>query len=218
MLGYTKGVIFDLDGVISDTQKIKTQVSIDLLYDKYGVEITPEDYEEMYAGMKTRHIFVSIFKQYEIDDNVDNFIDNRILELDAQIESNIPLVPGSLDLIDNFKKSGYKIGLASGGSREWVDKVLKRLGIKSKFEAIAYSDEVEKAKPSAEIYLLAAERLRLDPEKCLVIEDSKNGMLSAKAAGMKCIGLIENNDDKDYPADIIVHDLRDISVDQLNLV
>jgi HAD superfamily hydrolase (TIGR01509 family) len=218
MIGYTKGVIFDLDGVISDTQKIKTQVSVDMLYDKYGVEITPEEYEETYAGMKTRHIFNNIFKQYDIDDNIETFIDNRILELDAQIELNIPLVPGSIDLIDAFKRAGYKLGLASGGSREWVDKVTKRLNIKSKFDTIAYSDEVEKSKPNPEIYLLAAERLRIDPAKCIVIEDSKNGITAAKSAGMKCIALVENTDDKSYNADLVVSDLRQIDVEKLDLI
>jgi HAD superfamily hydrolase (TIGR01509 family) len=219
IFNYTKGVIFDLDGVVSDTQKIKTQVSVDLLYDKYGIEITPEDFEETYMGMKTRQIFSSIFKKYEIEDAVDDFIELRISELDAQIENHIPLVPGSIELIDSFKQAGYKLALATGGVREWSDKVAKRLNIKNKFDVFVYADEVEKIKPNPEIYILAAEKLRLDAKKCIVIEDSKAGVIAAKEAGMKCIALVENIEDhQSYPADVLVKDLRQIDVSMIHLV
>ncbi len=210
MLENIKAVIFDLDGVITDTQKIKTQISIDLLFEKYGVELTPEDYEERYAGRKTRAIFKDIFTRYNIEDDVDAFIDFRVQEIDAEVDLGIPLIPGSLEIIDFLKGQNIKVGLASGGSREWVDKITKKTDIRKKLDTIAYSDEVEEAKPNPEIYLLAAHRLRISPENCLVIEDAKNGMKAAKNAHMQCIGLVENINDTGYLADLLVHDLKDI--------
>jgi HAD superfamily hydrolase (TIGR01509 family) len=207
-----QAVIFDLDGVISDTQKIKTQTSVDLLFEKYGVEMTHEDYEEKYAGMKTKQIFKDIFDIYNINDDLNKFIEQRIDLLNQSIEKEVPLVPGSLDLVDYFKSQNLRLALASGGMRYWVDLILKKLNIKNKFEVIAYSDEVEFAKPDPEIYELAAEKLNIKPEYCLVIEDAKNGMIAAKAAGMKCVGLVENTQDKSYPADILISNLKDFKL------
>lgn len=204
-----QAVIFDLDGVISDTQKIKTQTSVDLIFDKYGVEMTHEDYEERYSGMKTKQIFKDIFNRFDIEDDLNSFIEQRIVILNQSIEKEVPLVPGSIELIDYFKSKNLSLGLASGGMRYWVDLVLKKLNIRSKFDAVAYSDEVEVAKPDPEIYELAAEKLRIEPQYCLVIEDAKNGMVAAKSAGMKCIGLVENTQDKSYPADILISSLKD---------
>lgn len=204
-----QAVIFDLDGVISDTQKIKTQTSVDLVFDKYGVEMTHEDYEERYSGMKTKQIFKDIFNRFNIEDDLDSFIEQRIVILNQSIEKEVPLIPGSIELIDYFKSKNLRLGLASGGMRYWVDLVLKKLNISSKFDAVAYSDEVEVAKPNPEIYELVAEKLRIKPQYCLVIEDAKNGMTAAKAAGMKCIGLVENTQDKSYPADILIPSLKD---------
>ncbi|MEM1312485.1 MAG: HAD family phosphatase [Patescibacteria group bacterium] len=219
VINYTKGAIFDLEGVVSDTRKIKTQVSVDMLYERYGIDITPEDFEERYAGMKTRQLFNNIFKEYEVDDEIDNFVELRNSELDSQIDNYLPIVPGSTDLIDGFRQDGYKLALVAVGMREWSDKVAKKMNVRSKFDVIIYSDEVEKVKPDSEIYLLAAEKLRLEPEKCIAIDSTKEGLISATEAGMKSIILTENPSDDDLKsADILTDDLRKIKIDSLKLV
>ena len=90
--------------------------------------------------------------------------------------------------------------------------MLTKLDLKEKFTAIASSYELEKGKPAPDIFLLAARRLNVAPEYCLVVEDGLNGMIAAKAAGMACVGLVRDNTGLDYPADLLVKDLGDKSI------
>lgn len=92
---------------------------------------------------------------------------------------------------------------------EFVRLVLYKLGLADKFNQIVSADEVEHGKPAPDIFLLAAKRLNKSAEECIVIEDGISGMEAAKAAGMKCIGLVEDLDKK-YPTNILVTELGEV--------
>jgi len=89
------------------------------------------------------------------------------------------------------------------------------LKIRSKFDAIASTEEVGKGKPAPDVFLLAAKRIGVSPEDCVVIEDGLAGMIGAKRAGMKCIALVPEGSNADYPVDIIVHSLKDLTIEKI---
>ena len=203
-----KVILMNLDGVVTDTQKIKTQVSVDLLYHRYGVDITPEEFEEKYSGLKTRYVFKNIFDEYEINDDLDDFLDDRVAEMEGYIEKDVPMINGSLEFLDSVKELGFKVVLASSASRGWVDKITKKLDIRTRFDAINYSDEVESNRPSPEIYFLSIDRLKVLPEDCILIENAKDSVSSEKRDNIKSVAVVENLYDS-CDCDLSVMDLTD---------
>ncbi|MBW1839897.1 MAG: HAD-IA family hydrolase, partial [Deltaproteobacteria bacterium] len=103
---------------------------------------------------------------------------------------------GSIDFLKEVKKMGFKMGLATSSLESTAIPSLERIGIKSLFDAFVFGDHVEKGKPSPDIYLLAAKRLGIEPESCLVFEDALNGIKSAKSAGMRVIALNTNDNEE----------------------
>jgi beta-phosphoglucomutase len=99
----------------------------------------------------------------------------------------IGLIPGVRSLLIRIKRSGVKTGLATSASRKRMYAVLDMFDLANLFDECVCDNEVLKSKPDPEIFLLAAQKLEVHPKMCVVIEDSKNGLLSAKAAGMKCV-------------------------------
>lgn len=112
-----------------------------------------------------------------------------------------------------MKEEGYKIGLASSGNMSDIENNLSKHGLKKYFDVIASGEEVEFGKPSPDVFLLAAERLNISPKDCLVLEDSKNGIIAAQKAGMKSIMVPDiMSPDKDIMSitEIIVKNLYDV--------
>lgn len=132
----------------------------------------------------------------------------------ALLEGNIQPMPGAVELIQELKQQGIKIGVASGSYLQFIGLVLGKLNLGTVFDAIASGEEVKNIKPAPDVFLLAAQRLGVQPEHCVVIEDAVSGMTGAKRAGMKCVGLVENSS-KIYPADVLVSQLDEVSVAQL---
>jgi HAD superfamily hydrolase (TIGR01509 family) len=97
--------------------------------------------------------------------------------------------PGVVALIQRGRELGLRLGVASSSRRLWIDATLRSLGLSGAFDTLVSGDDVEHGKPDPQIYLLAAQRLAVDPVRCLAIEDSPNGVQSARAAGMTVLGV-----------------------------
>ena len=121
----------------------------------------------------------------ETPEEINRLVIDRMLELYA---AGPPWIPGALDAVARLATS-FPLGLASSSNRELIDAVLAAGGIAGLFEATVSSEEVAAGKPSPDVYLEAASRLGADPAACVAIEDSHNGIRSAKAAGMACIAI-----------------------------
>lgn len=210
-----KAVIFDMDGVISDTQNILAAVEKDILKE-YGIDMSTKEITKRFAGMSSREMFSMILSENNKDLSlIDKLIKERKIKTENAVKGNVKEVSGTREFIDNLLKNGFQLAVASGSGISFIDLVLSELGLKDRFSAIASSQEVESGKPDPAVFLLAAEKLSLKPEECVVIEDGINGMTAAKRAGMKCIGLVRNKDEQEYPADLIVTDLRDTEINFL---
>jgi beta-phosphoglucomutase-like phosphatase (HAD superfamily) len=128
-----------------------------------------------------------------------------------------PLLPGVADVVVEARRLGLRTAVASSSSVGWVEGWLVRHGIRPLFDAVCGRDDVERVKPAPDLFLLAASRIGAPPESCVVLEDSPNGMLAARAAGMKCIA-VPNNLTRELALpepDLVVASLADHSLAEL---
>lgn len=207
-----KAVIFDMDGVIADTQRIHASVASDLLRD-LGIAVDADFISYKYPGLSYPVMFKEIFDQAGVQKNIEEIVSKtRSAALKALRDTEIVPIPGALELIRDCIENGFSMAIASTSRLAMIDVVLTKFGLIGKFHAIASGEEVKRGKPDPEIFLLAAQRISIKPQNCIVIEDSQYGMFGAKAAGMKCIGLIpDGNFDRGYPADLFVKNLHEVS-------
>ena len=179
-------VIFDLDGVLVDSEHVWDDVREQLAHERGG-RWHPGAQRDM-MGMSSpewsRYMHERIGLA-EPPDEINRIVVERMLERYA---GRPPWIPGALDAVRSVA-AAYTLGLASSSNRELIDTVLDAGGITGLFAATVSSEEVARGKPAPDVYLEAARRLGLDPGACVAIEDSHNGIRSAKAAGMGCIAI-----------------------------
>lgn len=211
-----KAVIFDMDGVISDTQIVHSNTESELLK-SYGIEINSDEITRRYSGIEGKKMFPEVFKDAKKEMPPLNELLKRKWEMVGKmIGGNAKEVPGTREFIEILKKYKIPIAVASASRLSFIKTILSELNLTDKFNVISSSEEVKWGKPEPDLFLLAAKRLSVPPENCLVIEDGINGMIAAKRAGMQCIGLVRSQNYKaeDYPADMLVSDLRDIPINE----
>jgi len=207
-----KAVIFDMDGVIADSQKIHSSVEHQIL-SREGVDLSPEEITRRFAGRKTAEFFVELLGDKRMDvGTLINEKNNRVLK---EIKTHVDPIEGAVDLIKTLHDNGIPLAVASSSIKEVVYATLGALNLVDFFERIVCGDEVDKCKPDPEIYLKTAEQLDINPSEAVVIEDAIAGMLAAKNAGMKCIGLVVDPKSEKYPANLLVSSLSDLTIEQI---
>jgi HAD superfamily hydrolase (TIGR01509 family) len=206
-----EAVIFDMDGVLSDTQMIHAQLESDLLR-RFGIEMSPEDLTREFAGVPDPEMFQAIFQRHGKDPaGLEKLLEGKWDELKEKVRGGgVPPVPGSRELVRMLRGRGVRLAVASSSYRSFVELVLQELDLAAQFQAVVTVEDVERGKPHPDIFLLAAERLGVPPPACVVIEDGINGMMAAKRAGMKCIALVPLDSREEHPADLVVSTLKDI--------
>jgi HAD superfamily hydrolase (TIGR01509 family) len=207
-------VIFDLDGVIINSEPVHQRLESEM-FAELNLEITEKDRKYL-VGMSSVDMWKYIRKAYNIDiDPQELLLRGRKKYWDVlENTDDVKLIPGVLDLIKALKKLGLKLLVASSATSITVNKVLDIFNLKIRFNGMVGGDEVVNSKPDPEVFLKAAALIDANPRECLVIEDSTNGILAAKKAGMKCIGL-QNHDTVHQDlsdADWVVDDLRDVDL------
>ncbi|MBE0478560.1 HAD family phosphatase [Candidatus Aerophobetes bacterium] len=213
-----KAVIFDMDGVISDTQILHASADVAVLK-LYSITFTEDKINENFAGITDKEMFENIFSLYGVPGNIKRAIKEKWKIMMARANTEITPVPGALKLINKLKRENLTLAVASSSPIIFINAVLSKLNIKGEFKVIVSGEEVLKGKPHPEIFLVAAKRLKAKPDECVVIEDSPSGMKATKSAGMKCIGLVGEkkpiNPKNNYPADLIINDLRKLTLEQI---
>lgn len=205
-----------MDGVISDTQHALSVVDENILKD-LGIIISAVEMTKRFAGMRAVDMYKTIFSENSKDLSIiDNLMEERKIKIENAIRGNVKEIVGTKQFIEWLLKNNFILAIASGSQISFIDLVLSELELKDKFHAIASAEEVGRGKPDPAVFLLAAQRLSIDPKECVVVEDGINGMIAAKRAGMKCIGLVRKEcDNQGYPVDLIVKDLRDVEMNFL---
>ena len=207
-----QAIIFDMDGVISDTQKLHSKVEARLL-SRFGINLSPDEITKKYAGVKTKEFFATLLKNVDCD--LDQLMEEKWSKMKKLAAETVEAIPGAINLIQQLSAENYQLAVASASNFEYVQTVLKTLDVLKYFSVIISGDMVENGKPDPESFLLAASKMKVKPENCLVIEDGVSGMQAATKGGMKCIGLVTNLN-QNYPTHNLVTKLADITSGYLN--
>jgi HAD superfamily hydrolase (TIGR01509 family) len=178
-------VIFDMDGVLVDTEHLWDEVR-EALTEEWGGRYTPEAQEAM-MGMSSLewsrylHETVGLREPPEV---INAEVVQRML---ARYEADLPVVPGAVEAVTQIAEQGRRLALASSSNRELIAAVLRQLGLTALFDVTVSSEEVPRGKPAPDVYLEAARRLGVEPAHCAAVEDSASGIRAANAAGMRVI-------------------------------
>jgi HAD superfamily hydrolase (TIGR01509 family) len=186
MLAVIEAVIFDMDGVLIDSEQVWDTVREELARERGG-RWHPGAQRDM-MGMSSPEWSRYMRDQIGLDDTpeqINRIVVERMLE---QYAEGPPWIPGALEAVRRIASTEV-LGLASSSNRELVEVVLEAGGVAGLFRAVVSSEEVARGKPAPDVYLEAARRLDLSPSVCGTVEDSHNGIRSAKAAGMICVAI-----------------------------
>ncbi len=187
-----KAVIFDMDGVIIDSEPLHAKAAI-LALKQYHVDISI-DYCSQFIGSTTLHMCQRMVSEFSLPVSPEELLKaNKDWKEALRSSEGYPAVPYVIDTIKNLYSHGLKLFIASSSPAEDIKYVMDSLHINDYFEGYVSGMEFERPKPAPDIFLAAARLLGITPEECIVIEDSKNGVNAAYAAGMTCIGYCNPN-------------------------
>lgn len=187
MLTNIKGVIFDLDGTLVDSMWIWSRIDIDYLKTK-GYSM-PDDLRTKIAHLSFYQTAVYFKNRFNIHDSIDDILITWHKMAFDHYANNVKLKVGVKEFLDHLKFHKIKIALATSNSLPLLEACLKNNNIYDYFDSITITDEVDKGKDYPDIYLLAAKKLNINPENCLVFEDILPAIKSAKAAKMRVIAV-----------------------------
>ena len=181
-------VIFDMDGVIVDTEPVHRYA-----YFQHFSELNIDVSEELFTsftGNSTRNVFQRVNSIFNLNADVEVLIlRKRTIFNDAfDHKEDLELLEGVENLIKNLHENGVELILASSASKVTIDRVFRRFGLHPYFSNIVSGEDFPKSKPHPAIFEFAASLSKAPKENCIVIEDSTNGVLAAKAAGIYCVG------------------------------
>lgn len=187
---FPKGILFDFDGTLVNSEIFHFRVLRDLFKQDFGVEIDLDYYNLKLAGIPLSHSSPGFIAEHNLSIKpeyiVQAFDEHTGLKLQQE---EVPLMPHALQAIEFFQDRGCKLGIVTGSGRRDVTLTLGRLGLMEKFTTLITNDEVQNVKPHPEPYLKGVEALGLAKEHIVSFEDSPNGMTSATAAGLYCVGI-----------------------------
>ncbi|HVV66501.1 MAG TPA: HAD family phosphatase [Candidatus Saccharimonadales bacterium] len=203
-----KTVIFDMDGVIVDSEPLHIK-HLHAYLVRLGVD-DPASFQGNLKGVNARDTWTMLIKEFDLEEELDYLIEDARKSYVEYLKKlpELPSIPGAKELIKQLHKDGYRLALASSAAPKRIELFLNKLNLKSYFDTIVSGDDVPKSKPEPDIFLLAAKKMKAKPGDCVVIEDAKNGVQAAKAAGMKCIAYAgsDHNTDDVSGADTIIKD------------
>ena len=176
-------IIFDMDGVLIDSERISFRCYQEV-FKEYDYKIDEEFYVK-FIGTNVKSIKARMEEEYGADFPFDTIYKKKAkLALEIVDKNGVIIKPGVHELLDYLNKENYKIAVATSTRRERALQLLEEAKIKDKVNYVICGDQVENSKPNPEIFLKAAEGLNVNPEKCIVIEDSDAGITAAHAAKM----------------------------------
>jgi HAD superfamily hydrolase (TIGR01509 family) len=209
----SRAIVFDLDGVLIDSEQVWNEVREQLARER-GRRWSERAQRDM-MGMSSPEWSRYMHDVVGIPESADEINREVVARMLDRFAGSPPWLPDALEVVRELA-ARFPLGLASSSNRELIEAVLAAGGIAGLFAATVSSEEVARGKPAPDVYLEAAHRLGVEPAECTAIEDSHNGILSAKSAGMRCIAIPNAH----YPpgvaqddADAVVGSLRELTAD-----
>lgn len=191
-----KAIIFDMDGLLIDSEPLWQEAEIKV-FGRLGIELTKEMCEPL-QGVKLIEAVEHWYNYQPWEGKTFEEVEKELIDEMKVLIKKAKILPGVHETIDYYKNNNYPMAVASSSTLDLIEIVVDMLGIRGKM-AVLHSSEFEKeGKPSPDVFLSAAKKMRVKPENCLVFEDSINGVKAGKAAGMKVVA-IPNPDNFDRP-------------------
>lgn len=210
-------VIFDMDGVIVDTEPVH-HYAYNQHFKQLNITVSPELYAS-FTGFSTKNTFEKLKAEFNIEDDIESLIETkRNLFNDAfDHKEDLYLLDGVEDLIKELHTKGMQLVLASSSATVTINRVFNRFGLHKFFTHIVSGEDFPQSKPHPAIFIKAAELAQTPVEHCVVIEDSTNGILAAKAAGIYCIGYDSLHSKlQDYSqADRVIRHFNELNYDKI---
>ena len=208
-------VIFDMDGVIIDSEPVYFEIDKQM-FEELNIAVSFEEHCS-YVGTSSQNMWTAIITKHGISEQPAELMRKEYsLYLEHLANANdLQPIDGVVELIHELYKDNFKLVLASSSQMASIDIVLNKFKLDELFIAKVSGSELAHSKPHPEIFLRSARLIKSDPSECIVIEDSKNGVTAAKAAGMKCIGFLNpNSGNQDLKnADLVIHSFGELNAD-----
>lgn len=182
-----EGLIFDMDGVLLDSEPFHLQAYQELLK-TFGITFTEED-NRPFLGRTDLELAEHLICKHQLPMDAWHLVGKKEEILARLFSTSITPMPGVLNVLKRARALSLPCAVASSATLPTIELIVEKLDIKSYFQTLTSGDEVPHGKPEPDVYLLAAKRIGVLPINCLVVEDSFNGVLAAKSAGMKCIAV-----------------------------
>jgi HAD superfamily hydrolase (TIGR01509 family) len=216
-----RAVIFDFNGVIVDDEPVHFR-AFQTVLEEEGISLTESDYYARYLGMDDRGCFRATYRASGrvLDDfTLKQLIERKARYYQTLIREGVVLFPGVANLVATLARS-LPLAIASGALRHEIEDILQRTGLGAHFPVIVSAEDVQDGKPDPEIFRRALELINRPernpavlPEQCLIVEDSKDGILAAKRAGMKCLAVTNSHPASHLSgAEAIVESLAEVDI------
>lgn len=186
-------IIFDLDGLLLDSEPVWAKADIELL-GKRG-HVPTEELFITRMGTSNKRTMEIYKEQFGIEEDTQVLMDERLGIYARLLKDNLSLMDGAIELLKALSKTKIKLAIATNGSyKNSINLILQKLNIASFFLVVVTSEEVKNPKPFPDLFLLAANKLNVAPAKCLILEDTPSGIEAAKRAGMVVYGVNKNKE------------------------
>ncbi|MFO7711090.1 MAG: HAD family phosphatase [Candidatus Woesearchaeota archaeon] len=202
-----QAIIFDMDGVLVDSIGVHMKIWRSI-FEKRGLTFDKEGFKK-YNGTSSKQIAMRLIEEFSLEDTPENILSEKIA-YDSRYLDELRLFPRTKSVLSRLKKS-YRLALATSARKEMLDHIDSRFGLLSFFDAAVHSDMVQNSKPAPDLFMRAAEDLGIEYSQCMVVEDSINGIIAARKAGMEAIAITNTfSADSFHMADRVIHVLSEL--------
>lgn len=216
-----EAVIFDMDGVLIDSEPLHIQLEEEI-FKEIGANVSFEEHIS-FVGTTSHYMWEYVKNKCNVPLTVEELVEmdrKRYIDYISKHDDAVKPIEGVGELVKELYSKKVKLAVASSSPIDVIELVVKRLKLKDYFNELVSGDFVKRSKPYPDIFLYAAEKLNVVPEKCLVVEDSNKGVLAAKSAGMKVVGFINpNSGNQDLRmSDMIIQSFYNINYEKLMMI
>ncbi len=211
-----RAVIFDMDGVLTDSEPLITEAAITMFKEK-GVDVKPEDFLP-FVGTGEERFIGGVAEKYRVPLDLTS-AKHRTYEIYLKkVPDKLRAFPGAKAFVQSCRGAGLLVAVASSADEIKVDANLRKIGLPIQYwDAVLTGEEVKNKKPAPDIFQQTSKKLGVRPEECVVIEDAVSGVLAAKAAGMRCIAVAQTfPSSKLKQADVVREKIAQVSRTDLN--
>lgn len=212
-----KAVLFDMDGVIVDTEPLHRKAYYKM-FDDFGIEVDDEFYST-FTGSSTKSVCERLIERYALETSWEDIaaIKRNYFKHYFDTDPDFDLIPGVKDLILHYHENRIKLVLASSAHMNTINWVFEKFDLEKYFIAKISGADLKESKPHPEIFELAAEMSGEPKDNCMVIEDSTNGIKAANAAGIFCAAFVSEHSALQHyeTADIVVYDFEELRVEKV---